>query len=133
MKITGQKARDFIQDVSSGVSDSVLKEKYGLTDKLLVLQKWNAREILAKRKAAASMKPKQIRASEAIRDIRAGVENEALMEKYGISQRQLQILFRKIIEAGLMNVMELARRLSVTESQVTEAFGTLHEGSFKLD
>jgi DNA-binding MarR family transcriptional regulator len=63
----------------------------------------------------------KISASQVLNDIRAGMDDQSLMEKYHITYRQLQTLFRKIIQAGYVKPLELAHRLCVTESQVTDA------------
>lgn len=66
-------------------------------------------------------KPKiRIDAGEVLGDLRSGMDDQQLMTKYGISYRQLQRLFRKLILADLISPLELASRLCVTESQVTE-------------
>jgi len=63
-----------------------------------------------------------VSAHDVVQDLRAGMDDEALMVKYRLSFRQLQRLFRKIIVGGFIQPMELAERLCVTKSQVSEAF-----------
>ena len=66
-------------------------------------------------------KPKiRISAKEVLGDIRSGLDDDGFMEKYDLTYRQLQGLFRKMIKAGLITPMALARRLCVTRSQVTD-------------
>ena len=56
------------------------------------------------------------------------MDDQALMIKYGLSFRQLQRLFRKIIIGGFIAPLELAERLCVTKSQVSEAFVEMKKG-----
>jgi len=50
------------------------------------------------------------------------MDEATMLQKYGLTSRQLQKLFRKIISAGFMSAQELADRLKITESQLTEVF-----------
>jgi DNA-binding MarR family transcriptional regulator len=79
-------------------------------------------------------KPKlTIKASEVLDDIRAGMDDEAFMIKYSLTYRQLQRLFRKMIMGGFISPLELAERLCVTQSQVTEALGQVNKAIDELD
>jgi hypothetical protein len=62
----------------------------------------------------------RISSREVLDDLRAGMDDAGLMEKYALTYRQLQRLFRKLILAELISPLELAERLCVTESQITE-------------
>jgi hypothetical protein len=74
-----------------------------------------------------------VSAHDVVQDIRTGMDDEALMIKYKLSFRQLQRLFRKIITGGFMPPLELAQRLCVTKSQVTEAFVEMKKAVKELD
>jgi hypothetical protein len=74
-----------------------------------------------------------VSAHDVVQDIRSGMDDEALMIKYRLSFRQLQRLFRKIIIGGFMPPLELAQRLCVTKSQVTEAFVDMKKAVKELD
>lgn len=63
-----------------------------------------------------------ISAKEVLEDLEAGLDDEAFMAKYNLSYRQLQRLYRKLINSGFISPTELAQRLCVTKSQVREAF-----------
>lgn len=63
-----------------------------------------------------------ISAKEVLEDLEAGLDDEAFMAKYNLSYRQLQRLYRKLINSGFVSPTELAQRLCVTKSQVREAF-----------
>jgi uncharacterized protein (DUF433 family) len=112
--------RRFVRDVKEGMPDRLLKLKYDLSGRVLALHKMVAREFL--RKSAASRPKKRIAAEEVVRDIKTGMDDESLKRKYSLTNRQLQRLYRKVIAGGYMTVAELANRLSITESQITEAF-----------
>ena len=53
-----------------------------------------------------------VNAEDAVRSIRSGMTDEALMEKYEISQKGLASLFRKLTAAGAITQSELDRRKS---------------------
>lgn len=74
----------------------------------------------------------KISANEVLNDIRSGVDDQSLMAKYNLSYRQLQGLFRKMIKAGYVTPLELAKRLCVTESQVTEVLGVIDKARNEL-
>lgn len=58
-----------------------------------------------------SDKPKRkINASRMAEDIRAGLSDSELMGKYGLSERQLPIVIRKLIDAGLVTDSDIEAR-----------------------
>ncbi len=97
-----------------------------------ILYKAAAMDFLAKQKAEGAKK-RRISAKQILGDINAGMDDESLMLRYDITQRQLQTVFRQIISAGLATPMELSRRLSITKSQVTEAFAEMGTAIKELD
>ncbi len=52
-----------------------------------------------------------INAFEAVRSIRSGMDDAALMEKFAISVDGLQSLFQQLAAAGILTQIELKRRL----------------------
>ncbi len=70
---------------------------------------------------------------EVLEDLRAGMDEEVFMIKYSLTYRQLQRLFRKLITGGFVNPLELAERLCVTQSQVTEALEQVKKTIDELD
>ncbi len=64
----------------------------------------------------------RISAKEVLEDLEAGMDDDAFMAKYNLTYRQLQRLYRKLINSGFISPTELAQRLCVTKSQVREAF-----------
>ncbi len=75
----------------------------------------------------------KISVKQVLQDIRNGVDDEELMKKYNLSNRQIQRLFRKMIAEGFMSPMQLANRLCVTKSQVTEAIDQMKKAADELD
>lgn len=57
------------------------------------------------------IKPK-IKAGDAVRDIRSGISDLQLMEKYGISAKGLQSLLTKLLEVKAVTPAELDQRLT---------------------
>ncbi|MGO9121680.1 MAG: hypothetical protein ACLQPD_29235 [Desulfomonilaceae bacterium] len=62
-------------------------------------------------------KPK-ISAKELIADIRAGMDDPALMKKYGLSAQGLQSAFKKLVEAKAVKQSELDNRVPLAERTV---------------
>jgi len=57
------------------------------------------------------MAKRKIVARQAVGDIRAGMDDSALMEKYSLSPSGLQSLFDKLVSAGLIDVSEMQDRM----------------------
>lgn len=74
----------------------------------------------------------KISAKEVLSDIKSGMDDEGIMEKYDLTYRQLQGLFRKMIKAGYVSPLELAQRLCVTRSQVTDVIDHVAKGIGEL-
>lgn len=80
------------------------------------------------------LKPKvRISANEVLTDLRSGIDDDTLMAKYSLNFRQLQRLFRKLIQGGFISPLELAQRLCVTKSQVTDAIEEAERAAKELD
>jgi uncharacterized protein (DUF433 family) len=75
----------------------------------------------------------KISVKQVLDDIRSGMGDEELMKKYNLTNRQIQRLFRKMIAEGFVSPMELANRLCVTKSQVTEAIDQMKRAINELD
>jgi len=75
----------------------------------------------------------KISVKQVLQDIRSGIDDEELMKKYNLSNRQIQRLFRKMIAEGFISPMELANRLCVTKSQVTEAIDQMKKAIDEID
>jgi DNA-binding MarR family transcriptional regulator len=72
-------------------------------------------------------------AKEVLEDLRSGFDDQMLMEKYSLTYRQLQRLFRKLIIGGFVSPLELAERLCVTQSQVTEVMDQVKKMIDEID
>lgn len=78
------------------------------------------------------MSKSKIDASEALRDIRAGVDHFTMMEKYGLSRRGLHSLFRKLLSLGVLKRGELGARYKV-EIGASGAIDDIRSGMSKSD
>ncbi len=68
-------------------------------------------------------KPKiKVNTNSVLKDLRNGMDDNSLMEKHGLTLRQLQRLYRKMIKSGMLTPMEVSDRLCVTTSQIEKAF-----------
>lgn len=68
------------------------------------------------------MVKRKISAKKIIEDLRAGLNDDQLIEKYSLKPRTLQYIFRKMVQAGLMTDLEFYERSRLTESEVFRAF-----------
>jgi len=62
------------------------------------------------------MARKRIRGREILKDIRAGIDDVGLMEKYGLSARGILQLMGKLVSQGLLSPSELAARRSLAKT-----------------
>jgi hypothetical protein len=71
-----------------------------------------------------------IKAKEAVADIRSGMDDAALMEKYHLSAEGLQSLFDKLVTGGFIDLSEIARRLPgfLGVVAISESASPLHMG-----
>lgn len=133
-KMTLEQAYRFIRDVKAGMSDSELMTKYRLSPRGLVINKSAVKDLIDQHRSSSQPKPRlQIDGRKVVKDVRAGLSDDEIMEKYKLSKRQLQRVYRKIIEAGIVTPMELASRLSITESQVFEALEEVKKSVYELE
>jgi hypothetical protein len=65
---------------------------------------------------------RKIKAKPFIRDLRNGVGDRELMEKYALSESQLHKVFHKLADAGAIDEMEFFMRTSLSDSTITKAF-----------
>ena len=65
---------------------------------------------------------RKIKAKPFVRDLRTGMGDRELMEKYTLSESQLHKLLHKLVEAGAIDEMELFMRTSLDDSTITRAF-----------
>jgi hypothetical protein len=128
----GKTAENFIRDVASGMADEDLQEKYRVSGQKFILYKATALDIIAKNKRKNPNKRK-LKARDFMKDVKRGMGDNELMEKYLLSRRALQSALRQLIELGLATPLELSNRLSITKSQVREAFVEMGKAIKELD
>ncbi len=68
------------------------------------------------------MQKRKIKAKEVARDIHEGKGDTLLMEKYGLSAKELEMVLRKLLEADLIDHMQLYERTTLSDTQITKAF-----------
>ena len=54
-----------------------------------------------------------ISAKEILTDIKAGMDDSALMQKYGLPEKNLQSVFKKLVDAGILKQGELDTRAAI--------------------
>lgn len=127
------RAKEFVADVRAGMPDMDLQTKYGLKKSKFFFYKATALDFLAKQEAKTSKSKRKINGHQLLSDVKSGMDDDSLMEKYNLTSRELQSVLRQIIHAGLATVMELSARLSITKSQVREAFVEMGKAIHELD
>jgi hypothetical protein len=133
MKLNDSVAREFVRDLQRGLTDEALRGKYGLSEREFYKYKALALEAIAKKTAGRQVQGRRVSAKQILSDLRSGVDDEGLMVKYEFTPRQLQSVYRQLINAGLVTPMELASRLSITKNQVREAFVEMGKAVRELD
>ncbi len=63
-----------------------------------------------------------VSAKEILADIKAGMNNTALMQKYGLSDKGLQSIFKKLVDAGMLEREESEKRASASEKSIDWAW-----------
>ena len=76
---------------------------------------------------------RKIKAKPFVRDLRSGMGDERLMEKYSLSENQLHRVLQKLVDAGAIDEMELFMRTSLSDSAVTSAFLDIQRSVQELD
>ena len=74
-----------------------------------------------------------ISAKEILADIKAGLGNAALMEKYRLSEKGLQSLFKKLVDSGRLNQGELERERLSLKQQLNTLGNVLLVASLKSE
>ncbi|MBI4962358.1 MAG: PilZ domain-containing protein [Desulfomonile tiedjei] len=113
------KAKEIVNDIRAHMTDAEIMDKYELSakglqsmlSKLLSIKAVTQKEI-DRRPAACSdtVVIRQITAGELVQEIRLGVSDFELMEKYGLSSKGLEKAYRILIEAAVITEGELRNR-----------------------
>jgi len=65
---------------------------------------------------------RKIKAKPFVKDLRDGMGDTELMQKYTLTERQLHKVFQRLVDAGVIDEMELFMRTSLSDSTFTKAF-----------
>jgi ribosomal protein L37AE/L43A len=63
-----------------------------------------------------------VSAKDVVRDVRGGMDNAALKEKYKLTDTGLQSLFKKLLKAGLLDQSEVAQRFKDMEPKSSDGW-----------
>lgn len=73
-----------------------------------------------------------IEAKEFIRDIRSGMTDPELIEKYSLMPKELQRVLRYLVDAGLITQQELEESQRLSSSQIIRAFVDSNEDAMAV-
>jgi hypothetical protein len=76
---------------------------------------------------------RKIKAKAFVRDLRNGMDDKELMEKYSLSKNQLHKVLHRLVDAGAIDEMELFMRTSLSDSTITKAFVATQRAVQELD
>ncbi|MGO9568495.1 MAG: hypothetical protein ACLP5H_13225 [Desulfomonilaceae bacterium] len=121
------KARDVVRDIRSGMTDSELMEKYGLS--AIGLQSFFLELLEAKAITHAEMDQRrtmyhdttviqQIDSNDIVKDIRSGMTDSELMKKYDLSSGGLRVVLQTLTDAQVIPVEELYATSSSAQDTV---------------
>jgi ribosomal protein S12 len=79
------------------------------------------------------MEKRKIKAKDVAEDVHAGVGDTLLMEKYGLTAKQLEGVLRKLLDVHLISHMQLYERTSLSDTQITKAFVDTQAAIKELD
>jgi hypothetical protein len=65
---------------------------------------------------------RKVKAKEFVKDMRSGIDDPALMRKYDLTDKQLEMVFQKLIDADFITALELWERSRLSDTQITRAF-----------
>jgi len=68
------------------------------------------------------MEKRIVNAKQVLDDIRAGVDDAALMAKYQLSEKGLQSLFKKLVDGGVLKPEEVEKRTALPEKAVASTW-----------
>ncbi len=68
------------------------------------------------------MATRKISARQILGDVRLGLNDMELMNKYGLTSKQLEEILRQLVEVGVITHMELYERTRLSDTQITKAF-----------
>lgn len=104
---------EIARDVKAGLSDKDLMRKYRISPLGLAgtLRSLSAAGLLSRRDLLnRGVKKRTIFINEIVADIRAGMSDAELRDKYGVSQRKLRRVFGRLLDERALALEELAAR-----------------------
>jgi transcription initiation factor IIE alpha subunit len=78
-------------------------------------------------------KPRVIRSKEFVEDVRSGMTDLEISEKYGLTVRDFDRVMEYLADAGLITKGELLERQHLSDSQIIRAFLDSRENSRVVD
>lgn len=76
---------------------------------------------------------RRIKASDLVKDLEARLNDYQVMQKHGLTSEQLEYLFHKMMQAGLITRQLLEARASLAETHITKAFVEVQQSMDELD
>ncbi len=76
---------------------------------------------------------RKIKASVLVKDLEAKMNDFQVMQKHGLNAEQLEYLFHKMVQAGLIKRQLLESRTSLAETNITKAFVEVQQSMDELD
>jgi hypothetical protein len=65
---------------------------------------------------------RKVKAKDLVKDMRSGMDDNQLMNKYELSEKQLEMVFQKLIDSNFITALELWERSRLSDTQITKAF-----------
>jgi len=75
---------------------------------------------------------KKVKAGEFVRDLRSGMDDEALMDKYALNRGQFHQLLRMAADSELIKTDELYSRISHSATAINRTFEEMQEAVNQL-
>jgi hypothetical protein len=131
------RADEILTDIMSGMGDTSLMEKYDLSARALlkVMTKlfWKGRlspVVFSKRKSlinsVLTAKHRRIVSGQVLQDIRSGMGDAELQEKYKLSSKGLVRLLERLVDSKLISQAELSEMSGAYRNKVGRIYGRSH-------
>jgi uncharacterized protein (DUF433 family) len=111
-------AKEILNHMRAGMDDATIMKKYRLSDKGLrsLFKKMLAAGLLDEADLKERRPQKSINLNDIAEDVQSGLGDTTLRDKYGISRRDLETIFGKLVDAGKLDVAEFYERVSLLDS-----------------
>lgn len=117
------KPREAVEDIRAGLDDQALMEKYKLTEKglqYLFDELADLGFITREEHRDVKLPKRKISAADFVDDIRSGMSQVAIMEKYALSSKGLVSAYQKLVSAGILQPEEVLENRDRVEIDVVE-------------